>query len=542
MHQDFLGKAWAMTHDDMDLSLALIQEIGANAVRLGHYPFDRYVIQRADELGLVLWAEKPNGQKTTMDPCSDTTLSRPFVENARAQLQELIFQQFNHPSIAVWAVGNESDFGLLSCNDPVDTVRPYLQELGDLAKQLDPGRSTGYAEFGHPVQRSGYADTQEITDVFGTNRYFYWYSSNYQDLGPTLDGLHANAPDQALAITEYGIGAALSHHTDNPLGGYPDVRSVAEGQTAWQPEEFAAYAHEFNYKTFAAREYLFGTFVWNMFDFGSGHRREGDVLGVNTKGLVTFDRQTRKEPFFFYQANWSTAPVVHIVGHRYTDRAYAVNDINVYSNADSVELLVNGTSVGTMKADEADFMTYVFPGVRLNVGDNTVTAQGDFSGKVEADTVTWTLANEDVNIAAGMLATGLKSSEGDVFGSDNYFTGGTYVTGKSRTVTNTNEPDLYFRFRQGTFGYEIPLDDGPYGVKLGFIEPYEDTTVGERIFSVAANGKTVIEDLDPRDEAGDYRRVIIKEFTVDAVDGLLRLSFVPTRGQAVVSTIMVKRA
>jgi hypothetical protein len=313
---------------------------------------------------------------------------------------------------------------------------------------------------------------------------------------------------------------------------------------SYQPEEYAAYVHEKNYGLFETKDYLWGTFVWNMFDFGSAHRNEGDVLGVNTKGLVTFDRQTKKDAFFFYKANWSREPVAHIVGEREVQRPYAINDVKVYSNADSVDLSVNGAVVGTMTADRCPLRTCVFRDVRLGVGDNAVVATGHHGGATVPHEVRWNLPSADVNIAAGQLESGLRSAAGDLFGTDKFYTAGTYGTfgqGAGDTILNTDEPDLYEHYRYGRFGYQIPLDNGTYVVRLGFIEPNEDKAEGQRVFDVSANGAPVLDKSDVRREAGDYRRVVTRTFTVTVSDGLLRLQFSPSQGEAIVSTIMVRK-
>ena len=67
----------------------------------------------------------------------------------------------------------------------------------------------------------------------------------------------------------------------------------------YQPEEYAAYVHEKNFAAVVKRDFVYGSYVWNSFDFGSGIRHEGDVGATNTKGLVTFDRQTRKRWLLF---------------------------------------------------------------------------------------------------------------------------------------------------------------------------------------------------------------------------------------------------
>ena len=54
------------------------------------------------------------------------------------------------------------------------------------------------------------------------------------------------------------------------------------------------------------RPFVWGSFIWNMFDFGAAHRTEGDRPGINDKGLVTFDRAVKKDAFYFYKANWNT--------------------------------------------------------------------------------------------------------------------------------------------------------------------------------------------------------------------------------------------
>src|SRR5581483_2210080 len=149
MHQDFLGKAWAVTDREIDTSMALVKEIGANAVRLGHYPFPAHALEKASELGFVAWAETALGLGTTVESCARHQPSAQFMENAKQQLQELIHQQYNHAAVALWSVGNETTARENNCEQPYDNVRPVLRELHQRAKQEDPSRPTAYAEFGH---------------------------------------------------------------------------------------------------------------------------------------------------------------------------------------------------------------------------------------------------------------------------------------------------------------------------------------------------------------------------------------------------------
>ena len=134
------------------------------------------------------------------------------------------------------------------------------------------------------------------------------------------------------------------------------------------------------------RPYIWGTFLWNMFDFASDGRAEGDHLGRNDKGLVTYDRKTKKDAFFFYKANWSeragrfTLPTGDI--RRATS---ADGPVKVYSNCDSVELKLNDVSLGTAPGDDCVF---VWPKMTLARGQNRIEATGTRGGQSYTDVIT----------------------------------------------------------------------------------------------------------------------------------------------------------
>jgi beta-galactosidase len=549
IHQDYLGKSWAVSSEDFDTSLAFFTEIGANAIRLAHYPYAEYPLERIDELGLVAWAEAVLGMQTTVESCAAHDASEQFVDNALRQLSEMIRQQYNHAAIAMWSVGNESTITQDRCGETYDNITPVLRALHERAKVEDPSRPTTYAEFAdspNPKERS--FPTAGITDLYATNRYYLWYNQAIGEMPQLLDDLDAYL-NQPLAVSEYGAGSAIAHHTDNPRGGLPEVRSAPEGEVSYQPEEYAAYAHEENYRILASKPYLWGTFAWAMFDYGSTRRREGGMKGVNTKGLVTFDRATRKDAFYFYKANWSREPVTYIVGRRHGNRPYPIVDVKVYSNADAVDLSVNGVAAATMT--QCEQKTCVFEDVRLEPGANTVTATGHYGAELLTDSVEWTYAGEAIRIAAGRLATGYVAKDGARYGSDEFFAGGEPanilltsrdLAGGPVEVRNTGDPLLYKYLRLGNFRYEIPLANGRYDVMLGFVEPERRGGRGKREFDVVANGETVIEDLDVFEEAGGARIALRRAFSVDVGSGALRLEFAPERGDALVSVIDVVRS
>ena len=124
LHQDMHGKAWAITPADTDLSFSFIKEIGANTVRLAHYPHADYTYEQTDKLGLVVWAENPLVSSTTVVSGVDPETTG-FAANARQQLTELIRQRYNHASIGIWSIANEVTGG----NDASNTVQALLKSL-----------------------------------------------------------------------------------------------------------------------------------------------------------------------------------------------------------------------------------------------------------------------------------------------------------------------------------------------------------------------------------------------------------------------------
>ena len=110
--------------------------------------------------------------------------------------------------------------------------------------------------------------------------------------------------------------------------------------------------------------------VWNMFDFGCAARDEGGVAGRNNKGLVTMDRKTKKDSYYIYKAYWNKAPMVHICGRRYAQRAGETTEIRVYSNQPTVTLYLNGEKAEEKSAEKV----FVFT-VALAEGQNIVVAE-----------------------------------------------------------------------------------------------------------------------------------------------------------------------
>jgi beta-galactosidase len=364
-HQDHWNEGWAISDADMDGDLRLIKELGATVVRCAHYEHSDYFYSLCDQAGILVWAEIPQ--------VNEINSSQRFAETSRGQLLDLIRQNINHPSIFAWSLFNE--IGLKNTPDP----ERELQDLNNVAHSEDPTRPTIGA-----TCTDKFPQMNKIPDLLGWNMYPGWYSGwgPKNDFGRLLDEHRQDSQRGGFCLSEYGAGANVEQHEQNPKPPQPD------GQ--WHPEEWQAEVHETAWAAIQTRPYVWATFVWNMFDFAVSTRHEGGVPGRNDKGLVTYDRTIRKDAFYFYKANWSDEPVLYLTDRRFTERTNAVTNVKVYSNARRVELLLNGKSEGYHST--ATNCVFLWKNVKLNPGENQVTARAERNGKKLSDACTWTLA------------------------------------------------------------------------------------------------------------------------------------------------------
>ncbi len=368
-HQDMHGKGWALSPADEDRDIQLIVDMGATGLRTAHYPQSTHIYDLADKAGLIVWSEVSNVNlvRGTED----------FRKNNRQQALEMIYQHGNHPCIAVWGIYNEIyhqwEKAMQECN-----MEDELIALNKFIKEIDPTRPTVAAS-----NQPGKAKLNNIPDHIAYNSYPGWYGGGPDTMKANLAGFIKDHPNKGVGISEYGHGASIYMHEN------PPKRPSPAG--FWHPEEYQSYAHEINYRCIQERPEIWGTFVWNMFDFGSSARYEGDSPGINDKGLVTYDRKTPKDAYYFYQANWRDEPMVYITSRRFAERTSPIVPVKIYSNAAQVTLSVNGEEVGTLAPDAQK--RAVWEKVTLKPGKNVLTATAVVDGKTVTDTCTWTLTS-----------------------------------------------------------------------------------------------------------------------------------------------------
>jgi len=353
-HEDRPDKGRAIDDNDRHEDLELLYNMGCTYLRLSHYQHGQFTYNYADQHGLILWTEIPL--------INNISGSATFTTNAKQQLYELIKQNFNHPSVFFWDLFNEVNYQ--AGPDPSSLV----QQLNTIAHSLDSTRLTvGAAMFDN-------RSTNWIPDLISWNKYFGWYYGDYNDFAPWADGMHASYPDSKIGVSEYGVGANILQHEENPY------QPLNYG--GFHPEEYQNLFHETYWNAMKERPYLWSTSVWVGFDFASDGRNEGGNPGINDKGLITRDRATLKDAYYLYRANWSDDPVLYISSRRFIEHPDSLIEVKTYSNCDSVELFVNQQTQGVAKS--TDFI-FKWLNVKIDTNDNEIKVAGYFGDNILYD-------------------------------------------------------------------------------------------------------------------------------------------------------------
>ncbi len=246
-------------------------------------------------------------------------------ENTVTQMKELIYQNYNHPSIVTWGVSNEIT---ISTKDKKDMLENH-RLLNDLCHRLDPTRPTSLACY---AMCGPFNPVAHITDLVSWNLYLGWYVPGFKLNDAFMWLFHKRYPKRPLGFSEYGAEGMPNLHSSRPRRGD-------------HTEEYQAKYHEYMLRCFDRHPFLWSTHVWNLFDFAADARDQGGEPGMNHKGLISFDRKTKKDSFYLYKAWWSKEPFVHLCSKRYVDRPETETTVKVYSNQPKVALYADGKLV-----------------------------------------------------------------------------------------------------------------------------------------------------------------------------------------------------
>ncbi len=548
-HQDKQGLGSALPNSQHVADLTMIKGMGANFLRLAHYPQDPVVLETADKLGLLIWEEIP--------VVNYVNRSSEFKKNALKMLKEMIRQHYNHPSIILWGSCNEiflwDELGKRSSKIEDEKYQQwthdFVAELDSIIHLEDPGRFSTLA-----IHGSSDYDKAKITtipDVVSINLYNGWYGGEFSGFGKTLDKRHDRYPEQALFISEYGAGSDSRINAVNPQ------RFDFSGN--WARMFHESYLQQIN-----DRAWLAGSAIWNQFDFSQPHTG-GSILHRNQKGLQTWDRK-KKDAYYLYQANWSKDPVLYIASREWTNRnGFVGNDntyfknlpknqeIEVYSNLEKVELFQNGLSLGTKKKDKQGKLVWQ---VNFVEGENSILAKGKAGKNVIEDFLLINFLTHSTNLLPGdqlSINIGFNAEFVDdnntvwlpdqeyTLGAYGFDTGQSYMVNKDLIVTNAKQrPVLYNYSLESVDNYKFDVPDGNYLVELHFAETHY-FQAGERIFDVLINENIAFKNLDLVHEYG-FLKATSKSIMVEAKDlNGIQIKLNAIKGKTSMSAIQIKR-
>ena len=341
-HEEHAGYGAAMPNALHRRDMELMKEMGVNFLRLGHYPQDPEIYRMADELGIIVWDELPW--------CRGGMGGEAWQANTERLLREQIRQNYNHPSIFFWSVGNEiywlPDF---EGGDDERALNAYVAKLHDVAHTEDPYRLTAIRKY--------YAGA-DLVDVFSPSIWSGWYAGVYTNYRATLRKNQEQYP--RFLHMEYGGSSHVGRHTENPITGTGSVNEDDWAEVANQvnvsniaksgdwTENYIVDLFDHHLSVTETEPTFAGNAQWAFKDFGTPLRPQNAIPYMNQKGLTDRNGQP-KDAFYVYKSYWGKEPFAYIESHTWTHRRGPegkARNLPVYSNADAVELYHNGTSLG----------------------------------------------------------------------------------------------------------------------------------------------------------------------------------------------------
>ncbi len=347
----------ALTHREYDCDLKLIRELGATAIRSAIYPHDRYLYKECDREGLLVWVDFPFARAPFLSDLAYFPTDA-FHNNGRQQLSEIILQNYNHPSVVMWGL-----FSMLTQRGD-DSVE-YLKELNTLASRLDPNRPTVAIS-----NQNG--DHNMIPDMVVWRQDLGWGRGSFSDIEVWRDLIHSKW-SQFTSGVSYGESGAVTDQSD-------EIKTPARFTSeTWFPESRQRAMHEEYAKVLDGDSKFWGVWLNTMFDFGSSR----SVLRQKRTGLMTFDRQQRKDVFYLYKALWNKDdPTLHITNRRNRHLRDSIYTLMVYAS-DTVQIptaTVNGRSYTMRMVAPSQF---VADSVIVSAARYVVVEQGNMRDSVE---------------------------------------------------------------------------------------------------------------------------------------------------------------
>ena len=570
-HQCFEGLGNALPDEIHVRDIKLLKDMGANFLRVAHYPQDPTIMEMCDKFGIITSIEIPI--------VNTITVNEQFTKNCLQMAREMVMQDFNHPSVLIWAYMNEV---LLKIPDNSNSVKKadYLSKVGELALKIDNQlRADDAYRYTMIPMHANFDDYDkakltQIPMIVGWNMYQGWYGGKIGDFEVVLDNFHSKLKDKPVIVTEYGADVDPRLHSFTP---------VRFDYTT----EYANQLHEHYSKAIKERKYISGAAIWNLNDFYS-EERENSVPHVNSKGITTQNREL-KDSYLFYQAVLLTRHVVLIGSSNWNIRG-GIADSNyvckqamkVYSNLQEIELIVNGKSIGKKPVTE-NTAQFVVP---FKNGTNSIEAFGknaqnemvcDFK-KIDFRMIPSNLKDKilpfsELNVMLGSnrffedeINNVIWIPEKEYSPGSWGYIGGTPYQKKTKyaqqpasdlDIYNTNIDPVFQTMRSGLKSFKLDVPDGKYTISFYWaeLESAKERKVSvynlgndavadnftKRIFDVSINNVKVKNKLNISEEFGERTAIIIKSVVdVNSGDGL-NIEFEPIVGKTMLNAIRIYR-
>lgn len=569
-HQDRPGLGNAVPDALAREDVELLKKMGGNFLRVAHYPQDQSILDACDKLGILTSVEIPL--------VNEITESEEFTSNSLMMLVEMIRQNYQHPSVVIWCYMNEI---LLKphFNNDKPRQKVYFENILKLAKSLDsltrvedPSRPTMIANHGD-FDRYNSTGLTSVPDIIGWNLYSGWYGGELKNFPAFLDKHHELLPGKPLIVSEYGADADPRIHSFNPVRFDKSI-------------EYATLFHQYYLDEMLKRPFVAGAFVWNLADFNS-ETREETMPHINNKGLLRWDRKP-KAPYYYYMSKLVDKPLVKISSDEWKLRTGVADSgaltctqpLQAMTNLDSLELLVNGKSIGWKKA-EAGIVHWALP---YTNGLNRVLVRGQYNNNwiednAEIDFRLQPYRLDDqripfrsINVLLGAKRYYTDEVKNELWMPDQGYRAGSWGSiggkpfnqsgnnrmpyGSDKNIINTENDPVYQTQQTGIDSYRFDLPDGNYELVMHFAElrgvagsnlvyNLSETTKKdekvERVFDVYVNEMRVLESFNIAAQYGSAAAVEIKQ-NVSLHNGKgLVIRFKALAGEAVLNAIEVRK-
>ena len=284
-HQDYPGMGSAVTHEAQRKDLETIKGLNANFVRLGHYPFHKYSLDVCDEIGLLAWSEVPVWQNSPEELANEEM----YQQWIKPQIDEMIDQQYNHPSVVFWSIGNEFS---RAWNDVPEIVN-YVKRATDYVRERDSSRLVSYAS----AATTG-ANSWRFLDVIGKPLHYGWFHSpSVYDVDARTDEIHAYLPDKPI----FPVELCGMSYPDDHKGYSQDARFSVEYHDKLLKVDFQ--------HLMIRKEFVCGVTLWTLADLKGGREK-------GTYGILNRERQQVKHIYETVKNLYSSDPKLLIIDSR----------------------------------------------------------------------------------------------------------------------------------------------------------------------------------------------------------------------------------